>query len=316
MTERQGPARARRGRRAPTRWVAAALAACLALALLPQAAMARRRNMLSLFDNPQSLLRDYSMTASVFVAGGAGEMSGWRSGNPATPFGMGFRYHERNGFITGTVMALFQIMAGAVASSGPKSVNTWTEGNYRYTQTTYYSQAEKQRIMDNASNSASNMMSSPNQSFDLEIYSRNLGGDISGYRATMMLMGFDGPGTSMIDWGFGFGSATAAVAQDGHYLITDWTYFGIPIRLNVPVGPLLLFAQFDWNWWGHSRGDKIEGKQTFAPGTTQMIHTAGFPLRVGASTAVLGRLYLEAVALTPSLTSGAFGFTAGAGARF
>ena len=82
------------------------------------------------------------------------------------------------------------------------------------------------------------------------------------------------------------------------------------------MGPVLLFAQWDWNWFGHSRGDKIEGKQVFATGTTQVIHTAGFPLRVGASAAVVGRLYLEAVAMTPSVTSGAFGFTAAAGARF
>ena len=307
-------ARGKRG--GPIRWIAALVALCAMTALLPQTALARRRNMLSLFDDPQSLLREYSMTTSLLVAGGSGDMSGWRSGNPATPLGMGIRYHERNGFITGTVMALIQVFACAMAASGPKSVETWSDSSYRYTRTTYYSQAEKQRIMDNASNSASNMMSSPNQSFDLEIYSRNLGGDISGYRATMMLMGFDGPGKSMIDWGFGFGSATAAVAQDGHYLITDWTYFGIPIRWNVPVGPLLLFAQFDWNWWGHSRGDKMKGKQTFAAGTTQMIHTAGFPLRIGASAAILGRLYVEAVALTPSITSGAFGYTASAGARF
>ncbi len=294
--------------------------ACLGLAALlalPSVVGARSFQAGALFEDPRSLLTNYSSTTSLFVAGGTGEMSGWRLGHPGASFGMGVRYHERNGFITGTTMALIQIFAGAMASSAPKSSETWTEGNYRYTRTTYRSEAERQAIMASASSSAAQMFSSPNQSFDLELYSRNVGGDVSGYRATMMVGGF-GVGTdSMVDLGFGFGSTTAAVAEDGRYLITHWSYFGIPVRLSVPMGPLLLWAQFDWNWFGHTREARDDrDKAVFAPGSTTELKTAGFPVRLGVSAALLQRVYVEAVALTPSLTSLEFGFTAAAGARF
>ncbi len=263
----------------------------VALLALPSAVHAKNFQPSALFEDAHSLLTNYSSTTSLFVAGGTGEMSGWRLGHPGAPFGMGVRYQERNGLITGTTMAIIQIFAGAVASSGSKSSETWTEGNYRYTRTTYYGEAERQAIMASASNSAAQMFSSPHQSCDLELYSRNVGGDVSGYRATMMVGGFDVGTDSMVDIGFGFGSTTAAVAQDGRYLITHWAYAGIPVRLSMPLGPVLLWAQFDWNWLGHSREPRENrDKAAFAPGSTTELKTAGFPLRLGASAALLQRV--------------------------
>lgn len=298
--------------RATSRVFAATTLGALLLASTP--APARSFRVQSMVEPGVSLMNEYSSTTSLFLVGGTGEFSGWRAGHPLSPVGMGLRYHERNGFITGTIMALLQIFAGAMTAAGPKSVNTYTEGNYRVTETTYYSAAERRAIQERASNSASNMFSSPHQSFDLELYSRNVGGDVSGWRATMMIGGFGDERRYMIDLGLGAGRATAAVAEDGMYLITHWAYFGMPIRFNYAAGPVLIFAQFDWNWLGHTRGEKV--KASIAPGSTFEIHTAGFPLRVGVAAALLGRLYVEAVALTPSLSSGEFGYTAAAGARF
>ncbi len=305
----------RRGSPPPWRWLAAlALAAAVSL-LAPGQAQARRFRSSMVFEDARSLLMNYSATAGVFVVGGGSDISGWRVGSKISPFGMGFRYQERNGFITGTTLGILRMFAGAMAASGPKSVESWDEGNTRYTRTTYYSQAEKQAISAAAANSAARMFASPHQGFDLEIYSRNVGGDASGYRLNMILGGFEMfRGYALLDLGFGWGSVTAAAADEGKYLITNWSYVGMPFRFSYAAGPVVIFGQWDWNWLGHTRSEKY--KATPAKGTTTTLNTAGFPLRVGASTAIFGRLYLEAVAMTPSVTSGAFGFSATAGARF
>jgi hypothetical protein len=301
-------------RRAPQLWAGAMVLACVA-ALAPTEAAARRFRPSMIFEDARGLLNGYSATAGVFMMGGQSDVSGWRAGHVATPTGMGFRYFERNGLITGTTVGILRMLSAAVVASGPKSVRTYEDSQYRYTETTYYSQAEKDAITRAASNSAARMFASPHQSFDLEIYARSLGGDASGYRTNWMLGGVDfARGRGLVDFGFGFGSVRSAAAAENQYLITNWDYLGVPIRASYAVGPVLLSGQWDWNWYGHSRGG--ESKGTRVKPTLVELSTAGFPLRIGAATALLGRIYVEAVAMTPSVTSGAFGFTATAGARF
>lgn len=306
----------------PDNWTARALRRGLpmlallvaAATLAPRPAEARRFRASMVFDDARSLLMGYSATAGVFVMGGQSDISGWRAGSQITPLGMGFRYHERNGFITGTTVGILRMLAASMAAAGPKSYESWEDGNYRYSRTTYYSQAEKQAIMNSASNSAARMFASPHQSFDLEIYARSLGGDASGYRTNWMVGGWEMmDGRGLFDLGFGFGSVKSAAADGGSYLVTNWAYAGMPFRFSYAAGPVLIFAQWDWNWLGHSRSGESKAKPV--KGLTQ-VFTAGFPLRIGAAAAIFGRIYMEAVAMTPSVTSGAFGFTATAGARF
>ena len=303
----------------PHRWRFAAL---LALALMASSAlapsMAAARSRLSLVEDGRGLLHSYSATMGL-TYNRSGDFNAWSTGSSLAVEAVGFRYYERNGFITGTILGILRIFTAAVAASGPKSSTSWTEGNLRYTRTTYYSEAEKQAMQRSASNSAANMMSSPGQSFDLEIYSRNLGGDASGYKLTMMMGGMKLSGRGarakgMLEIGMGFGSVKSGVASEGKYLITEWDYVGIPFRLTYALGPINLYGLWEWNWLGHSRGAATTGSQVGK--NTRMAQVAGFPLRIGVTAALLQRVYVEAAATTPSPTSGVFGFVASAGARF
>lgn len=274
-----------------------------------------RRAKLRLIDDGRGLLHSYSATMGV-IYNRSGDFTLWSQDKPITVQARGVRYYERNGFITGTILAIVRIFSAAAASAGPKSYETWREGNYRYTRTTYYSAQEKAAMRDAASSSAARMLTSPGQSFDLEIYSRSLGGDSSGYRMTMMMGGmkFGRGNRGLFDAGLRIGSVTSAAAADGEYLITTWNSFGIPLRVSYAVGPFNLYGSFVWNWFGHTRGGDITG--SWVGPHTRKAKVAGFPLQLGVTTTLLSRIYLEAAATTPSPTSGVFGFVASAGARF
>ena len=59
------------------------------------------------------------------MEGGATDYSAFRNKYAIAPRGVGVRYSERNGMITGTLGAVVMIFARAVGSSGNvKSVNT------------------------------------------------------------------------------------------------------------------------------------------------------------------------------------------------
>ncbi len=221
----------------PRRWRRAALVTLLLVlssSVTPSIAAARSR--LSLVEDGRGLLHSYSATMGL-TYNRSGDFNAWSTGSSLAVEAVGFRYYERNGFITGTILGILRILTAAAAASGPKSSTSWTEGNMRYTRTTYYSEAEKQAMQRSASNSATNMVTSPGQSFDLEIYSRNLGGDASGYKVTMMMGGIKLSGRGarakgMFEIGMGFGSVKSGVASEGKYLITDWSYFGMPFRVS------------------------------------------------------------------------------------
>jgi len=267
------------------------------------------------FRDGRSLLHGYSATGGLTMMTGESDLAGWRVSHAARPTAMGYRYYERNGFITGTIVAIMRIMSAAMVSAGPKSYRTWDEGNYRYTETTYYSPAEKRAMQDAASNDAARAFARQGQSFDLEVFSRDLGGDSSGYKLQMMLGGAKlNDGAGMLDFGFGFGDVKSAVADGTQYLITQWNYLGMPIRYSYAVGPAIVYGLFEWNWYGHSRDADLK-KHDGSSGTV-VLHTAGFPLRLGVATALFGRLYVDAAINTPSLTSGKFGYALSAGARF
>lgn len=276
-------------------------------------------------EDGRSLLHSYSVIGGLFTERGQTEFSGWKHDHPLTPVGMGFRYYERNGFVSGTIAAIAISLAGSAAASGPKKVETWESGGYRYTRKTYYSPAERQAMMAATSAAAAGIFGARHQSFDLQVYSRSLGGNVEGYKFNMLFGVPFADGSGMFDLGFGWANINTATGESGQYLITKYEYTGMPFRLNYTFGPVVAYAHWDWNWLGHSDDTKYNDKKTFgpqatgsatsAPNTTQ-IYTTGFPWRFGAQTTLLGRAYLEAVALTPSLTSGKFGYNLSVGARF
>jgi hypothetical protein len=266
-----------------------------------------------LFESGESLLMGYSVTGGAIYEAGRGELSGWRDGVDPTPIGYGFRYFERNGLISGTIGAIAVVLGGAMAASGPKSVETWEDSNYRYTKTTYYSAAEQAAITGAAAQSASDMMGSPNQSFDLQVFSRSLGGTSAGYKANLMFVGIPFEG-GMFDVGMGLGKITSAFRDKGQYFVSRYTYFGMPMRLNFAMGPVVTYLHFDWNWLSHAEHEApiVSG----AAKNTKEVESDAFPWRLGLQAALFGRLYLDAAATTPSLTSGDFGYSGSLGLRF
>lgn len=263
-------------------------------------------------DDGRDLLNSYSVTTSLFYEAGHTEYSGFHSSSwPVTPSGMGIRYFERRGIISGTLMAIALVASSAAAQAGPKSVETHREGNYNVTTTTYHSEAEKRRMSERASRTGADMASSRDQSFELQIYSRNLGGSTSGFRTNLFLFG-TGSESWYFESGFGGATLTSATASDGKYLITHAPYFGMPFKLNYASRFMLTYLQFDWNWYGHSTPPPDDKK-----GNTVISEVRGaMPWRLGAAFTVMSRFYGEVALVTPKLTSGQLGLNANIGLRF
>lgn len=263
-------------------------------------------------DDGRDLLQSYSVTTSLFYEGGHTEYSAFHSSSwPVTPSGVGIRYFERRGIISGTLAAIGMAAGSAYASSGAKSSRTYDEGGYRYTETTYYSQAEKQQMSERAARTGANLAGSRDQSFEFQVYSRSMGGSTTGFRANLFLYGGGGE-----HWYFetGFGGATlqSAASSEGKYLVTHAPYLGMPFKFNYALPFCLTYLQFDWNWYGHSTPPADVKK-----GNTVVSEVRGaMPWRLGAAFTVRSRFYGELAVVTPALTSGQFGLNANLGLRF
>lgn len=278
-----------------------------------------------LLEDGIALLRGYSTSIGGFVERGNGELSGWKYGHPLAPEAHGVRYFERNGLIAGTIAAVVMSAAGTKAAYSPTKVEEVTPKSspVRVTRYTFHSEAERARIMAATANTSARLMGNPDQSFDLQIYSRNLGGHADGWRANLMFIGWGAPGGNiLLETGMGYANVTSAVGKDGKYLITQYNYLGMPVRLSAAVGPIVGYLHFDWNWRGHmDDGYKktvsgATGSATSTAGALTKIETSGFPWRLGAQVAVIGRLYADVAVTTPHLTSGEFGLAGSACLKF
>ncbi|TNF30169.1 MAG: hypothetical protein EP329_14140 [Deltaproteobacteria bacterium] len=245
---------------------------------------------------------------------GAGPSQLGRASQGLDPRVVGLRYSERKGHVTGVFFALLNSVAGGLAASSPKSVETWREGNYIVTRTTYRSEAEKQEMLRQTQEANDAMLAAEDQSADFEVYMTRLpgGGEVSGFKLNM----FFGAALSdsvMLDIGMGFGSATSRFERDGRQTAMQFSYWGMPLKLNVAAGPMLIWFQWDWNWLGtwtdHSPGER-------STATTYQRHNTGSHLELGVTTVVLERLMVQASVTTPEIDSLEFGFRASVGLRF
>lgn len=265
------------------------------------------------------LLYGYSATISGVYEGGATDYSAFRSNYGIAPRGVGVRYSERNGIISGTTVGigigLLIAIAGVAKATGPKSTETWRDDKYRYTKMTFYSESEKAEINARTARVGSEagglFAGSATQGFDLVLYSRNLGGDATGFHATMTLLSFWETATSRFDVGVMFGSISTATQRDGLNLLTHAPSGGLPFRYYQVFGPVLTYAELDWNFYANSKPSP-----DVATGQTLAQQARGNPWRVGAQTVLFRRLYLEAAATSPALLSGQLGFSTSVGARF
>jgi hypothetical protein len=289
------------------RWqaLAAVLATVTFMTWTPRAALA---------DTAVSQLMNYSVMTGLFLEVGKAEYSGGKN-NPGMPIATGLRYYERQGIITGTLTAIAILVAGAAAASSPKSQRSWESGGYRYTETTYRSEAEKAAIMAGAAAGAGAAASAKNQSFDLEIFSRNLGGDVSGWR----MNGYYGIPFAdhwMFELGMGFGSIDTAMKKAGQDIYVSHGYVGMPFRLNYANELFLLFLEAQWNWLGHLGSSKADPYIEPTSNTMLLRYAPVLPWKIGVASNLFGRLYGEIDVSTPGILTGSFALKTGLGLRF
>lgn len=265
-------------------------------------------------ENAVSQLMAYSVMTGLFLEVGKAEYAGGRN-NPGMPTATGFRYYERQGIITGTLTAIAIIVAGAAAASSPKSQRSWESGGYRYTETTYRSEAEKAAIMAGAAAGAAGAASAKNQSFDIELFSRNLGGDVSGWRMNGYY-GIPFAERFMFELGMGFGSIDTAMKKDNQDIYVSHGYVGMPFRFNYANDLFILFLEAQWNWLGHYASSRGEGYIEPKSNTLLLRYAPVLPWKIGVVSNLFGRLYGEVDISTPGITTLEFATKATLGLRF
>ena len=278
------------------------LSPCLAVLLCVSGARAE------IVEDARTMLLGHSVWAGVFQEQGAGQLSS----GAVQPKAVGVRYYERSGLISGMLMGIFASAGAGMAAASPKSVERRREGNWVITKTTYRSAAEQKKITDDGAAAAAAIATASNQSFELNLFTRGLpgGGESTGYRLDMFFG--DTWGDSVVfDIGFGWGIVESLTRLEGRAARVKYSYIGIPVRLNVAAGPVLIWGQWDWNWFGHTDLDtpRDDAERLYR-------EVAPFPIKLGVATNLFGRLFAEGVVTTPAYDSGEFGLRVNAGLRF
>lgn len=168
-----------------------------------------------------------------------------------SPTAQGLVLRDRNGTSSRMVIGLLIAIAGALAQSGPKSVESksYVSGNYLVTETTttYYSEAEKAQMRENTSKSIDGVFATKYSDMELQLYSRDRFGfgDASGYKINFMI----GAGDSLaFEGGFGFGKVESMVDVAGVPTRLTYNYLGMPFRLSKAAGPVRVGLTYEWNW--------------------------------------------------------------------
>lgn len=231
----------------------------------------------------------------------------------------GLVLRDRNGMTSRMVIGLVIAVAGAMAQSGPKSVesHSYIEGDYLVTETktTYYSEAEKAEMREATSKSIDGLFAAPYSDMELHLFSRDRfgQGDASGYHINF----FVGSGKPLaFETGFGFGKVSSMVDVGGTPTEVKWKYFGMPLRVSMATGPARLALTYEWNWLKYGVED-AERVVHAGEGGNMEITAVSHPWHLDASTVVLGRLALSAGLTAQEIKRPShLGFTAQAGLLF
>lgn len=218
------------------------------------------------------------------------------------PRAEGLFIRDRNGTSARMVIGLVIAVAGALAESGPKSVESrsYRSGDYIVTErkTTYYSEAEKAAIRANTNKAIDGLFAARYSDFELHVYSRDRfgRGDTSGYKINFLA----GSGSDKLGFetGFGFGKADSLV--DGTRV--RWKYFGMPFRVTALLGPVRASLTYEWNWLKYGIEDDERFVHTVMDPATSIemreVTTGSHPWHADLSVALL-----ERVALTGGITA-------------
>ncbi len=246
--------------------------------------------------------------------------------NNIAPNAQGLVIRDRNGMTSRMVIGLVIAIAGAVAASGPKSVESrsYQSGNYVITETTttYYSEEEKAQMRENTSKTVGSLFTARYSDFEMHLYSRDLfgRGETSGYKLNFFIgSGSDNYG---FETGFGFGAANSLVNDETHLLTNvKWKYFGMPFRATYVKGPLRFSATYEWNFLKYGLKDSPERKlqpemdEAGMPTGRGVVTSGSHPWHVDVSTSIFKRVALSA-GITAQTLKPELGYYATAGLFF
>ncbi len=217
------------------------------------------------------------------------------------PAANGVFIRDRNGMTSRMVIGLIVAVAGAMAQSGPKSVESrsYVSGDYIITETktTYYSEEEKAQMRENTSKTIDGLFAARSSDFELHLYSRDRfgTGDTSGYKVNF----FIGGGRQKLGYesGFGFGKANSLV-DDERFGMTRvrYKYFGMPFRLTYLAGPVRASLTYEWNWLKYGLSDeerKVHTVTDSAGMDMREVVTGSHPWHLDVSLAVLKRVAIS-----------------------
>lgn len=228
------------------------------------------------------------------VQGGGSEFAANNAG--LAPMAQGLVLRDHNGLSSRMVIGLVIAIAGAMAASGPKSVErrSYVSGDYIVTETktTYYSEAEKAQMRENTSKAIDGVFSTKLADMELQLYSRDRFGlgDSSGYKINFLI----GAGDSIaFESGLGFGVVDSVVDNAGTPTTVSYKYLGMPFRVSAIAGPVRLSLAYEWNWLKYGVEDTERVVHMDTNGNS-VIRTASHPWHLEASTVAFGRLSLRA----------------------
>jgi hypothetical protein len=238
--------------------------------------------------------------------------------NDLTPSVQGLVIRDRNGVTSRMAIGLLIAVAGALAQSGPKSVEskTYRDGDYLVTETTttYYSEAEKAEMRAQTDRSIDGLFNARYSDFELHLFSKERfgRGDAGGYKLNMTVgTGGDNFG---VETGLGFGDVTSVVDHAGTPTTVAWKYFGMPLRATMVTGPLRLALTYEWNWLKY--GVTAEDRQLHMDADGAMsTRTVSHPWHLDATTVLLHRVALTG-GVTAQTLSTKVGFYASVGLLF
>ncbi len=220
-----------------------------------------------------------------------------------SPSAQGLVLRDRNGMSARMVIGLLIAVAGALAQSGPKSVErkSYVSGDYIVTETktTYYSEEEKAQMRENTSKSIDGVFSTKYSDMELQLYSRDRFGfgDASGYKINFMV----GAGDSIaFETGFGFGTVDSMVDVAGVPTKLTYKYLGMPFRVSKAAGPVRIGLTYEWNWLKYGVEDE-ERQLHMDDKMNQVAAVTSHPWHLDLSTVAFGRITLMAGATTQEI---------------
>ena len=252
----------------------------------------------------------------VVLAGAGSEYASNNTG--LAPDVQGLVLRDRNGMTSRMVIGLIIAVAGAMAQSGPKSVESrsYISGDYLVTETrtTYYSEAEKAEMREATNKSIDGLFAAPYSDMELHVFSRDRfgRGDASGYHLNF----FVGSGKPLaFETGFGFGQVTSLVDGDAGPTKVRWKYFGMPFRVSAAAGPVRLAMTYEWNWLKYGVENPERVVHPGADGMNEVI-AVSHPWKLDLSTVLLRRVALSAGVTAQQIKKTDYGYTASAGFLF